>query len=446
MSLQVKKKHLDLDVLNHIQSVANAAVAVETAARVSGDAATLASAQSYADGKVAALVNSAPATLDTLKELADALGNDPNLSVTLTAAIGSVQSALNAEISNRTVADQTLQTAINSEQSARITADAGLQSQISAEVSARSSADLEFLKTDGTRSMTEDLKMGQKKVINVAGLVNSSGSISIESNGFSVVSMGGPVNIVNQGFTVSSYQDIVLAATNSTLLTLKKQADSVLTFTAIPNGMSGSIKLEAVGNFNNLELGATGAGQVIIRSNSLFMNGNQVKGVGDGSDQYDAVNARQLLAEQTARVAGDTNTLNSAHSYTDSVFNAVAQSVGSLENALDAEVLARQSADTVLQNGIDSLKPYAYVFAHEYFTIDQSHIDNGYVELANYALPASIQAFVDRLAIHYHTDYSASPFMGKMRINFTGPLAVGGAEALSVGDILTVKYAYIAGV
>ena len=41
-------------------------------------------AKDYADQKIAALVNSAPATLDTLKELADALGNDANFSTTVT--------------------------------------------------------------------------------------------------------------------------------------------------------------------------------------------------------------------------------------------------------------------------------------------------------------------------------------------------------------------------
>ena len=40
------------------------------------------------DSKVAALVNSAPAALDTLKELADALGNDANFSTTITSKLG----------------------------------------------------------------------------------------------------------------------------------------------------------------------------------------------------------------------------------------------------------------------------------------------------------------------------------------------------------------------
>ena len=44
--------------------------------------------KAYVDGKVSDLVNSSPATLDTLKELADALGNDPNFATTVSNQIG----------------------------------------------------------------------------------------------------------------------------------------------------------------------------------------------------------------------------------------------------------------------------------------------------------------------------------------------------------------------
>lgn len=44
--------------------------------------------KTYTDTKVAGLVNSAPATLDTLKELSDALGNDPNFATTVSNKIG----------------------------------------------------------------------------------------------------------------------------------------------------------------------------------------------------------------------------------------------------------------------------------------------------------------------------------------------------------------------
>lgn len=44
--------------------------------------------ETYVDTSVSNLVNSAPSTLDTLKELSDALGADPNFSTTMTTALG----------------------------------------------------------------------------------------------------------------------------------------------------------------------------------------------------------------------------------------------------------------------------------------------------------------------------------------------------------------------
>ena len=49
---------------------------------------TLNSAKKYTDDKIADLVGGAPETLDTLKEIAEALGEDANLSATLTTEIG----------------------------------------------------------------------------------------------------------------------------------------------------------------------------------------------------------------------------------------------------------------------------------------------------------------------------------------------------------------------
>jgi len=109
-----------------------AAVSGEASARVAGDAATLASAQSYADGKVAALVASAPAVLDTLKELADALGQDPNFATTVANNIGAVSSALSTETSRAQAAEASLQSAISAEASARAAAVASVQGEVDA--------------------------------------------------------------------------------------------------------------------------------------------------------------------------------------------------------------------------------------------------------------------------------------------------------------------------
>lgn len=67
------------------------------------EAATASNVVGYVDEKVAALVDGAPETLDTLKELADALGNDKNVVTTLTTAIGKKADASALEALQQTV-------------------------------------------------------------------------------------------------------------------------------------------------------------------------------------------------------------------------------------------------------------------------------------------------------------------------------------------------------
>jgi len=54
----------------------------------------------YVDNQITSLVNGSPSTLDTLNEIAIALGNDANLSVTLTNAIGNVSANVNTANTN----------------------------------------------------------------------------------------------------------------------------------------------------------------------------------------------------------------------------------------------------------------------------------------------------------------------------------------------------------
>ena len=80
-------------------------------------------AKDYADQKVAALVNSAPEVLDTLKELSDALGGDQNFAATVAGQIGVVDAKVEQEILDR-------QSAVSAEQSAREAADQGLDGRL----------------------------------------------------------------------------------------------------------------------------------------------------------------------------------------------------------------------------------------------------------------------------------------------------------------------------
>ena len=91
-------------------------------------------AKAYSDQKIADLVNSAPAILDTLKELADAINDDAHFATTVANNIAS-------EASRAEAAESLLQSHIDSEASARQAADSDLQDAIDAEQAAREAAD-----------------------------------------------------------------------------------------------------------------------------------------------------------------------------------------------------------------------------------------------------------------------------------------------------------------
>lgn len=79
-------------------------LAAEVSARQAGDV----DAKAYADQKIADLVNGAPVLLDTLKELADAIGNDENFAATIGTQIGQLNAALAGEIARAEAAEGAL--------------------------------------------------------------------------------------------------------------------------------------------------------------------------------------------------------------------------------------------------------------------------------------------------------------------------------------------------
>lgn len=154
---------------------------IEGGAGVAGSIAKAqADAQAYADQKVAALINSAPEVLDTLKELSDAIGGDASFASTIAGQIGAVDAKVDQEVLDRQAAISALESSMGADVSALESADAALslrldeleldpvtksyvdsadsslQSSISSESSSRQSADsalsgrLDILEQDPT--------------------------------------------------------------------------------------------------------------------------------------------------------------------------------------------------------------------------------------------------------------------------------------------------------
>lgn len=76
------------------------------------------------------IIGSAPEVLDTLEEIAKALGDDPNFASTITKKLAAITEKVNQEIEDRTAADAALQVNIDKEVVERKKADAALKEEL----------------------------------------------------------------------------------------------------------------------------------------------------------------------------------------------------------------------------------------------------------------------------------------------------------------------------
>lgn len=76
------------------------------------------------------IIGSAPEVLDTLEEIAKALGDDPNFASTITKKLAAITEKVNQEIEDRTAADSALQVNIDKEVVERKEADAALKEEL----------------------------------------------------------------------------------------------------------------------------------------------------------------------------------------------------------------------------------------------------------------------------------------------------------------------------
>jgi len=138
------------------------------------DQSILSTAAVYTDDAIAALVDAAPALLDTLNELAAALGDDPNFAATVATQIGNIQSELDATQAGAglTVAGAYVPNAganyIFDAESLK-DADDVLDGALYAEEQARIAEDALKLNKAGD-TMSGDLNMGSNDIVSVASI------------------------------------------------------------------------------------------------------------------------------------------------------------------------------------------------------------------------------------------------------------------------------------
>lgn len=339
IQVEAKIQVTEIALQNEID-VVDSALSQEIQDRVSGDAATLQSAQSYTDSKVAEakqeiLGGIDDATLDTIKEVADRLKDEEELSSII------------------------------------LTGLADKQTQIDALASEAEG----FVKLDGSRVMTGNLDFGT-----VDGQFGTYGAM-----GFSV---GDSFSIAHGEEVIATYGSGQWTVVNAQKISEMTNPDAQGFFSfQLVSGISSL----TVTHTSSLSYDATsfqfsvGVGFNEFHPSYIELvpkiYGYKVSGIEEGSNPNDAVNYAQftrelglvesalesadqaiqdsLTQEISDREAGDAATLLSAQGYADGLASGINSDISNLESGLAQEIVDRQSGDAATlssaQNYADGL-------------------------------------------------------------------------------------------
>ena len=302
----------------------------------------------YVDGVVAATVDAAPAALDTLNELAAALGDDANFSATVATSIGTKASQTDhdAEVAARIAA-------VSSEASTRSSADAALQAEIDA---------LEVLQSGDVSGLQAQInaeagRAASAEAVNAANIVSetsarSSADAALESdiiglqNQVGAIISGSPasldtlVEIVSAFETADASLSGVITANSGRLTTAENN------ITALGADITAEETARGAGDAAlQTQVTAHGGRLTTAESEIDTLQAQMVTRIGTDSDH-----SASLAVETAARIAGDS--ANSAEVTAEASARSSADST--LQSNIDSEASTRGSADTALQSAIDA--------------------------------------------------------------------------------------------
>lgn len=435
-------------VVNGVEQASKSALDQEIIDRQSGDSSTLASAQAYADQKVADLVNSAPEVLDTLKELSDALGGDANFATTVAGQIGAVDDKVDQEILDRQSAITATQGLVSAEEVRALAAEQSLSSSISNEVTARENADLAL--SDRLDPMEEILEFEKAIAYNDNAQIYADAQPGTEDAAqrpgwyFKNTVAGHKVNWyffdgVNQAnITLENFSAYAVMTFDS----VSPVRSPILAVYTMPTGTN-----DVMPGFAHSRMVYSGLSITPVAGKKYLVYFGQNPAIHPELPRIQlSVSAGNSIGEKlpTERVLTTSFGSNSGDAVNTTQF--MVESLGinspsfkaSLELKIKAASLTKLNTLTSRVESLENAVPEQVVYVEdEQHTMSSAELS--FVDL-DFEASAIMKVTSGRINLFKGYDYTVSVVGGKTRLTFIGPSAQGGAEAVEDGDIISASY------
>lgn len=307
------------------------------------------------------IIGSAPEVLDTLKEIADALGNDPNFAATITKKLAAITEQVNQEIEDRIAGDEANSAEVAAEVQARKDADTALETKLKEYVDNKSAigdAALGVVKDNLNKEIQDrkdadaaiqsslDKEIAERKTADEAytqSLANVNQRISDLA-----LSMQESINTLRNELTEQVNANTTAIATNQYNIERNSEAITNLTKTVGDNykEVKDMINEEIVDRTN-----ADSALSSRIDTLNIDLNTESVER--KAADQVLQVNLDKEVADRTA---ADKALSTEFTAKLDNTKQALESEVGNINTKLEQEKENRIAGDNALGVRIDSLE------------------------------------------------------------------------------------------
>ena len=307
------------------------------------------------------IIGSAPEVLDTLKEIADALGNDPNFAATITKKLAAITEQVNQEIEDRIAGDEANSAEVAAEVQARKDADTALETKLKEYVDNKSAigdAALGVVKDNLNKEIQDrkdadaaiqsslDKEIAERKTADEAytqSLANVNQRISDLA-----LSMQESINTLRNELTEQVNANTTAIATNQHSIERNSEAITNLTKTV------GDNYKEVKDMINEEIIDRTNADSALSsRIDTLNIDLNNESVERKAADQVLQVNLDKEVADRTA---ADKALSTEFTAKLDNTKQALESEVGNINTKLEQEKENRIAGDNALGVRIDSLE------------------------------------------------------------------------------------------